>query len=1074
MKRLIAWFIHNPIAANLLMMVLLITGILLTPTIRQEEFPSIDIDMVQVVVPYLGAAPEEVERGVCLRIEEALDGTVGIDRMNATASEGMCRVYLELVSGTDRIWALGEIESRIGAIDTFPEETEKPQVSLLAIQQEVLSVAVTGDVSEVDLKEIAYTLRDEIVEIPGISQVGIDFARPYEISIEVSEDQLRRYGLTLQQVADAVRRSSLDMPGGTLKTEGGEILLRSMGQAYYGREFEDVVVLTRADGTQIRIADLGTVIDGFEDGQMSASFNGKPAVMLKVSQVGEEDILGIAADVKQYVADRRPLLPEGIDLAVWGDRSLDLSQRLSTTLGSAIGGLALVLLLLTLFLQFRLAIWVAIGIPVAVFGTLVFFPILGLTINSLSLIGFILVLGILVDDGIVIAERVYTHQQRGGDPTDAAISGAQEVAIPVIFGVLTTVIAFVPLLVIPGSMGGFFGALAWTVVIALFFSIVESQLILPSHLDHSHRRRLAQKAQQALTRGPAKPPGQRLRDKPVQALERLAERIYEPLLERALDWRYLTVALALSALILAFGVVASGRVVFQFFPAIARDQIEASLTMPFGTPVGETERIVRRIEAAANELREETEAGSGTGSVIRSLQTAVGRTGGDGGPSANDVQPARSHVGEVVLALSPETEREISTLELVARWRELAGSVPEAVELKFAAASFGAGEAIGLQLSGRDIDQLRSAAFEVRQELAGYDGVFDVSDSFRAGKREIKLSVLPEAKLLGITQNDLARQVREAFYGAEVQRVQRGSHDIKVMVRYPREQRRSIGDLENLRIRTADGTEVPFATVARAELGHGYASIQRVDRKRVINVWADVDRSLVTPEEVLASFQEKGMPGILQAHPGVTYELDGEQRERARSISGLIQGFGLALVAIYGVLAIPLRSYKQPLVIMSAIPFGAIGATIGHMIMGWDLIFFSALGIVALSGVVVNDSLVLVDFINRKRREGMDLLAAVKSAGRERFRPIMLTSVTTLVGLLPLMFNRNPTVFPLVPIAISLGFGIVFATLITLILVPTAYVIAETPRGGKAPAGKRVREPSLSEKDSLATATGGG
>ncbi|MEE2777421.1 MAG: efflux RND transporter permease subunit [Acidobacteriota bacterium] len=1039
MKRIIAWFVHNSVAANLLMFTLLVGGLLVVPTIRQEEFPAIDTEMVQVMVPYLGAAPEEVERGVCLRIEEALDGTIGIDRMTATASEGACNVMVELVLGIDNIWALGEIESRIGQIDTFPVETEKPQVSLLTVRQGVLAVAMSGDVSEITLKELADQMRDEIVEIDGISQVTVDFTRPYEISIEIPEEQLRRYGLTLQQVAEAVRRSSLDMPGGSIKTDDGEILLRSMGQAYRGEEFERVVVVTRADGTSISVADIGTVVDGFNDEELRASFGGEPAVVLRVSQVGEEDILGIARDVKRYVADAGDRLPEGITLTIWDDRSNDLGVRLKTVLGSAAGGLVLVLLVLTLFLQFRLAIWVAVGIPVAVLGTLIFFPPLGMTINSLSLIGFILVLGVLVDDGIIIAERIHAHQQRGEDPTVGAISGANEVAVPVVFGVLTTIAAFMPLALIPGQMGGFFGALAMTVIIALVFSIIESQLILPSHLDHSQRRR--QKA--------VKKTGRPMRDVPVPFLEALSRRVYRPLLARAIEWRYTTVSVALGTLIIAGGLVASGRIVFQFFPNIARDQMQAILTMPFGTTVDATDAAVRQIERAARELQAEAEdLEGGAGSVVKIIQSAVGKhgAGSGGGPRPNVEEPGQSHLGEVVVALTEGTERDITTAELVARWRELTGPIPEAVELRFEASSFGAGKAIDVQLAGRDIDELRNAATEVRSELAGYEGVFDVSDSFRAGKREIKLSILPEAELLGLTQTDLARQVREAFYGIEVQRIQRGSHDIRVMVRYPEWQRRSLGDLEDLRIRTSDGTEVPFSTVARAEYGHGYASIQRNDRKRVVSVSADVDRSVAVPEEVLASLMARGLPRILDQYPGVTYSLEGEQRERARSMQGLARGFAVALLVIYGLLAIPLKSYAQPLVIMSAIPFGAIGATIGHMIMGWDLVFFSILGIVALSGVVVNDSLVLVDFINNRRSEGMGLVEAVKLGGAERFRAIMLTSITTLVGLLPLIFNTNPIVFPLVPIAISLGFGIVFATMITLILVPSAYVIVETMR----------------------------
>ena len=1037
MTRLISWFVHNSVAANLLMFTLLLGGLLVLPTIRQEEFPAIDTEMVTVTVPYLGAAPEEVETGVCLRIEEALDGTVGIDRMVTVAAEGACNVTLELVTGIDTIWALGEIESRVGQIITFPVETEKPQVSLLTVRQGVLSVAISGDVPEVALKELADRLRDEIVEIDGISQVTVDFTRPYEISIEVSEEQLRRYGLTLSEVASAIRSASIDMPGGSIKTATGEILLRSMGQAYRGEEFADMVVLTRGDGTSVTVSDIGTVVDGFSDGELSASFGGKPAVMLRVSQVGEEDILEIARDVKAYVAEIQPQLPDGIELTIWDDRSSDLGVRLRTVLSSAAGGLVLVLLVLTLFLQFRLAIWVAVGIPVAVLGTLIFFPVLGLTINSLTLIGFILVLGVLVDDGIIIAERIHAHQHRGEDPTAAAISGAHEVAVPVVFGVLTTIVAFLPLVVIPGRMGSFFGALAIVVIVALVFSVIESQLILPSHLDHSQRRRMA-KAQKK---------GRGVREVPVPFLEALSKRVYRPLLAKALEWRYLTLSVAVGVLILAGGLVASGRVVFQFFPEITRDQMQAVLTMPFGTPIERTEDAVQRLLEAAEALRAEAGDTETGGPMVKTIQATVGRHGtAFGGPQPSQARPAEAHLGEVVVVLSEGTEREITTQELVARWRELTGPLPEAVELRFEAASFGAGEAINVQMAGRDIDELRAAAGDVRAELSGYSGVFDVSDSFRAGKREIKLSILPEAEMLGLTQTDLARQVREAFYGAEVQRIQRGTNDIRVMVRYPESRRRSLGDLEDLRIRTADGTEVPFATVARADYGHGYASIKRTDRKRVVSVTADVDRGVAAPEEVLASLQARGLPRVLAKYPGVSYSLEGEQRERNRSMGGLANGFAIALVGIFGLLAIPLKSYAQPLVIMSAIPFGAIGAVIGHMIMGWDLVFFSVLGIVALSGVVVNDSLVLVDFINRRRWEGMGLIEAVKLGGAERFRAIMLTSVTTMVGLLPLIFNNNPIVFPLVPIAISLGFGVVFATVITLILVPSTYVIVETWR----------------------------
>ncbi len=1034
MKRLIAWFVYNPVAANLLMFGLLIGGLLLLPNIRQEEFPAIEVPAVIVSVAYLGAAPEEVEEGVCLRIEEALDGTVGIDRMETTAGEGSCTVMLQLLNSTDTSWALGEVESRVGSISTFPVETEKPSVSLVTIRQDVLNIAVSGDAPERTLKEIGLRLREQIVELPGVSQVGLEFTRPYEISIEVSEQQLRRHGLTLQRVAQAVRASSIDMPGGSLKTSDGEILLRSKGQAYRGPEFEDIVVLTRPDGTTVTVGEIGTVVDGFADGELRATFDGSPAVMLRVSQVGNEDILAIAHEVKDFVERTQPQMPDGIQLTVWGDRSYELGYRLKTVLNSALTGLLLVLFVLTLFLEFRLALWVAAGIPVALLGTLIFFPVLGITVNSLSLIGFVLVLGVLVDDAIVIAERVHAHQAVGEDPRESAISGAQEVSIPVIFGVLTTIAAFLPLIAIPGPMGAFFASLGFTVVIALVFSIIESQLILPAHLSHLRKRKIGEGLSHS---------GPRFLSFTANGLQRFARLYYRPVLERAIEYRYTVVAGAVGTLIIALGLVASGRVVFQFFPSIASDQIRATLTMPFGTPLETTAAAVERMEMAATILREEVDRETEGESMVMSIQSTLGRHMGQGGPEVSFSVPGVEHLGEVALTLVPEAERDLSTAEFVRRWRELTGPVPEAVELKFSAERVSAGQALALQLSGRDIDELRAAAAELRGELEGYSGVFDISDSFRAGKREIQLSILPGGELLGLTQTDLARQVREAFYGAEVQRIPRGSEEVKVMVRYPQSERRSVGDLEDLRIRTADGTEVPFATVASAELGHGYAAIQRTDRRRRVTVTADVDRSVTTPEEVMASVLETRLPKILERHPGVGFSLEGEQRERTRAMGGLAQGFGLVLILIYALLAIPLKSYLQPLVIMSAIPFGAIGAVVGHIVLGWDLVFFSILGIVALSGVVVNDSLVLVDYVNRKISEGMNTLEAVISAGTTRFRAILLTSVTTLVGLLPLMFNDNPIVFPLVPIAISLGFGIVFATMITLILVPCSLIVLD-------------------------------
>ena len=600
------------------------------------------------------------------------------------------------------------------------------------------------------MKEVAIDLRSQMVELPGVSQVAVEFARPYEISIEISETQLRRHGLTLQRVARAVRESSLDMPGGSLKTTDGEILLRSKGQAYRGREFERIVVLTRPDGTTLTVGELGTVVDGFADGELEASFDGKPAVMLRVSQVGSEDILAIAREVKAFVEGARHQVPEGIELTVWGDRSNDLRYRLDTVLRSAGSGLLLVLLVLTLFLRFRLALWVAVGIPVAILGTLMFFPVLGVTVNSLSLIGFVLVLGIVVDDAIVIAERVHAHQSEGEDPREAAITGAQEVAIPVIFGVLTTIAAFMPLIFIPGPMGNFFASLGFTVIVALVFSIIESQLILPSHLSHLKKRP---------PKGVRSRTGPRILSWTSNGLQKLANSVYKPSLERLLEYRYTVIAMAVGTLILAGGLVASGRIVFQFFPSIDSDQVSATLTMPFGTPLDATADVLDRMNAAAGVLRQEIEGDHGEHPVVKTTQTVLGLHMQAGGPAPNVSRPGQSHLGQVVMTLVPEADRAMATDDFIHRWRELTGPVPEAVELKFTSTMVSAGDAIAIGLAGRDIEELRSAAAELREELAGYEGVFDISDSFRAGKREIKLTILPSAEVLGLTQDDLARQV---------------------------------------------------------------------------------------------------------------------------------------------------------------------------------------------------------------------------------------------------------------------------------------------------------------------------
>ncbi len=1035
MHTAIAWFTRNPVAANLLMFVLCVGGLLSLVTVNQEEFPSFDIPVVSVSVPYLGAAPEEVEQGVCIRVEEAIESVPGIDKIRSIASEGTCMVNAELELDTNKVVALNEIKSRVDSINSFPVETEKPTVSMMEILRNVVYVTLSGNADERILKEVSRGLRDEMTAIDGVSQVAIDYIRPYEISIEVPEYALRRHGITFDHVTNAVRNSSLDMPGGSIKGRDGEILIRSKGQAYRGEEFENVVVLTRSDGTKVTLREIAEIQDGFEEGDLYARFNGKPAVVLKVSQLDTQDIMQIAGDIKAFIERARPSLPEGLELTVWTDTSLELQERMDVLNATALGGLVLVLIILALFLRFRLAMWVAAGIPIALLGTIAVFPYVGINISTLTVVAFVLVLGILVDDAIVVGERVYSHEQMDKTRVRAAIDGTREVSIPVIFGVLTTMAAFLPIVLVPGTMTDFFGGIGHVVMLALVFSIVESQLILPAHLAYRKR---------GTRRGSASRGWNRLQGRLAGWLARMGSDYYAPFVTRAIAKRYITAAIGVAILILALAFLASGRLVFGFFPSMEGDRIYAQLEMPEGVPSEVTMQAARQIERAAGVLNRELTRQLGRDEpVILNQLTSIGTpTNRDGPPDMP--QPGRSHFAEVVIELPPARERDNrSTSDIANRWRDLVGPITDAVKLRFTADRFSAGEPINYQLSGGNVDDLRAAAAQMRAELARYAGVFDIHDTFRAGKQEIRLSLLPEARNLGLTLADLARQVRNAFYGAETQRVQRGQDDVRVMVRFPEAERKSIGNLEDMYIRTPDGKEVPFFSIAQFELGRGYSAIQRTDGRRVVNVIADVDRGVNIPEDVMRSIDTTLIPALLAKYPGMYIGLAGEQEERMEAMSGLAQGALLALVIIYALLAVPLRSYVQPLVIMSVIPFGAVGAIFGHWVMGVHLQFFSALGIVALSGVVVNASLVLVDYVNRCRRQGMSVDEALVLSCNVRFRAIVLTSVTTFVGLIPLMVNQTPATVPFVPMATSLAFGVLFATFITLIYVPVLYRIAE-------------------------------
>ena len=1054
MNRAIAWFAENSVAANLLMALILGGGLLTVSSLTMEVFPEFSTDVISVSMVYRGAAPEEVEEAVCVRIEEAIQGLEGIKRVNATASENVGTVRIEILPGTDVRKLLDDVKSNINAIETFPDETEEPVIKEMVRRRQVINLAVSGNADEATLKYLGEQVRDEIAALPGITQVELSNARPYEISIEVSEDALRRYALTMDEVARAVRRSSLDLPGGSIRTDGGEILLRTKGQAYRGPDFENLVLRTRPDGTTLTLGDVATVMDGFAETDQFARFDGKPTVIVQVFRVGDQNALEITEKVKTYIAGARTRMPEGISLTVWADFSRVLEGRLDLMLRNGRLGFILVFVMLAIFLRLRLAFWVALGIPISFFGAIWVMPGIGASINVVSLFAFIVVLGIVVDDAIIVGENIYRHFQRGNRGLQAAIEGAREVSVPVVFAILTSIAAFSPLLMVPGNTGKIMKLIPQIVIATLIFSLIESLFILPAHLAHSRMNH----------DGPSKrgigARWQRFQDRFASGLRRLIDAYYRPALEFALRWRYLTLAVGVTTLCLTVGLVWGGWIRFVFFPGIDADNVVALLTMPQGTPADVTARTVRHLERTAMVLQEELEAEKGR-KLFRHILASVGeqpfraaqRPGMDSGASVS-----ASHLGEVNIELVPSERRNLGSTEIARRWRKMTGAIPDVVELTFSSSLFSAGDAINVQLTGPDYVELRRTAEKLKARLSEYPGVTDIADSFRPGKQEVKLSLTEEAKTLGLTLLDLARQVRQAFYGEEAQRIQRGRDDIRVMVRYPADERRSLGNLEDMRIRTPDGGEVPFSVAAESETGRGYAAIRRTDRQRIVNVTADVDQTRANANEILADLTARVLPETLADHPRVRYTLEGEQREQRETLGGLQSSFGIAILVIYILLAIPFKSYLQPVIIMAAIPFGVVGAIWGHIIMGLDLSMLSLFGVVALSGVVINDSLVMVSFINQARTRKLSLESAIREAGVARFRPILLTSLTTFAGLSPLLLEKSLQAQFLIPMAVSLGYGIIFGTFITLILVPVSYAILEDLKALGAGLFKRQRE----------------
>lgn len=1027
MNSLISWFTRNSIAANLLMLAILLWGMASLGKIIVEAHPASQMDSITVTVAYRGATPAEVEESIVIRIEEITQDLEGIKSISSEAIESSGTVTFEVLENYDPRKLLEDIKARVDTINTFPDDSERPVIAVAQRRWEVISVIVAADIPEAELRKIGEWVRDDIAALAGVSLVQLTSVRPYELAVEVSEKNLRRYGLTLDDITQAINRSSLNAPAGIIKSSGGEILLRTKGQAYVKADFESIILLPREDGSHLRLGDIATVVDGFEEEPLSTSFNNKRSVKIEVFRVGKQSVINIASTVKNYITDKQSSLPPGVEISYWRDHAKSIKIRLSTLLNSAIQSMVLIFIVLTLFLRLSIALWVTVGIPVAIVGSFAIMPIMGISINYTSVGAFIMVLGLVVDDAIVTGESIYSRLRNKLDPdsTTAAIIGTQEVAVPVTFGMLTTIMAFSGLMMnTGGALSRIFNVVPVIVISVLIFSFIESKFILPAHLKNLRFDNEDDHILSRWQRGFA------------DGLERAIIRFYTPLLKKTIQRRYLSLSLFLSTAIILVSLIISGQIGFTFFPRTQSDTARGSLTMPVGTPFKTTEKHVQKMAAAAEKLQLKYIDPETQQSIITNIFSSVGSTGGSSKP--------QSHLGRVMFQIVPPEVRtlSISSQQLAKEWRKLIGSIPGAEKVSFIGHIRHGGMPLDIELKGQDFALLSELSEQVQRYLTGYPGVFDISDNHAEGKEELQLSIKPEAEFLGITLDDLAHQVQQAFLGQQAQRIQRGRDDIRIVVRYPAAERKSLANLKKMYIRAPSGIEVPFADVAQIHVERSAAAIHRTDRFRTLNITADINKKTVQLE-VLKRDLKAWLKQTLSPYPSVQYNLIGEAKDQEESFSSAVSGALLALVGIYAMLAIPFRSYSQPLIIMSAIPFGLLGAVLGHMILGINLTINSILGMVALIGIVVNDSLVLVDFINRRKQAGDSILEAVTRSGSARFRPIMLTSLTTFAGLLPLMFEKNVQAQFLIPMAVSLGFGILFATFITLLLIPINYMILE-------------------------------
>ena len=1002
------------------MLIIIVVGIGSAFNIQRAMFPSLDIKMVFIDMAYPGAAPEEVEQGVVLKIEEAINDIDGIKRVESDSFESGALMMIEPQEGTNLAKLMADIKNRIDAIQHFPQEAEKPIISQPEILFPALTLQLSGDIDERSMKSLADEMRRELLTYPAISAATVVGAREYEIAIEISEQLLREYHLSLSDVAKIISVSSLDVPAGSVRTENGDIMLRTMGQAYVQQDFENILLKTWPDGTRLLLGDIATVDDGFVDGAGFAAFDGVYSLGINVFAIGKQDIIETADSAKAYVAKRGDSLPQGVKLDVWNDATYYLTGRLGMMIKNLAMGALLVFIILALFLEIKLAFWVMMGIPVCFLGAMAMIntPLIHSSLDMISIFGFILVLGIVVDDAIIMGESAYSEQEKLGHSVANVVNGVYRVSTPATFGVLTTIMAFAPSLFIQGVFGAFPAACGWVVIWCLCFSLVESKWILPAHLAHSKPTK-----NRVLLRI------DRVQEKVNRLLNYFVHYHYKPFMLKCVQNRYLTLTFFLSLLVLSVGLLAGGAVRTVLSPDTPGEFLQVELRMSEGIPEERTLQAVSHIANAFVTMEEQYRKESGTDERLLNHMATYG---------FNRIN------GRIDVELTKEDERSITTPEVQQRWREAVGRVHGADVFAITSADGPKmGPSVAFDLMHGNFDTLRQAAGDLEEALGRYTGLYDIRNGVSDTADEFHLDLLPEAESLGITRSDMGRQVRHAFYGAEAQRVQRGIDEVKVMVRYPKTDRENVNSLNNMFIRTPGGDEIPFETVAKLKVKQGLLKATRINYQRAAEITAEVYKRDVEPDKVIADIEQNVIPILQKKYPGLDYAISGMADEEAKMAKSMIVGFSLALFGIYALLAIPTKSYLQPLIIMGVIPFGMIGAIFGHWVLGYPLSMMSLMGVIALSGVVVNDSLILVDFVNKAKAEGIDRYTAVVQAGTKRFRAILLTSLTTFFGLIPMLTERTLQAEMMVPMAISLAYGIVFATVITLLLLPCLYMILE-------------------------------